>query len=70
MTIACAETLWLRNWRHLGEKASVAKRKSGTDKQLPDHEGLVGLIGVVLKGEGVVIQITSVWSMSINLKMD
>lgn len=53
MTVACAETLWLRNWGHLGEKASVAKRKSGTDKQLPDHEGLVSLIGVVLKGKAL-----------------
>lgn len=50
MTMACGKTVWLRNWGHLGEKASVAKRKSRIDKQFPDHEGLVGLIGVYLKG--------------------
>lgn len=33
MTIACAETLWLR----VG--AAVGKRRSRTDKQLPEHRG-------------------------------
>lgn len=36
--IACAETLWLGN-RGQGAGTAVGKRKSRTDKQLPNHEG-------------------------------